>query len=308
MPDASQPSPGILVLNKPVGPSSMRAVSIVRRTLGGIKTGHAGTLDPLADGVLVLACGKPATKSIPHFMGTDKRYRTKIDLRAFTATDDTQAEAEPVPVDVPPTEAAIDSVLEKYVGTIMQTPPVFSAIRVNGKRAYAEARAGRAPEMVARYAYRKAADVVSRVETGFVLAADTVASCVGQILGKPRNQEHAEEILRLLSGRRHDVYTGVCLWSVEQKRCLVDVVRTELEMLPLSEEMLGEYLESMKWEGKAGAFGYQDGHDWLSVRSGSESNVVGLPMERLAELLENFNSTAETVNTGSISSPDSSSS
>ena len=165
-----------------------------------------------------------------------------------------------------------------------------------------------APEMVARYAYRKAADVVSRVETGFVLAADTVASCVGQILGKPRNQEHAEEILRLLSGRRHDVYTGVCLWSAEQNRCLVDVVRTELEMLPLSEEMLEEYLESMKWEGKAGAFGYQDGHDWLSVRSGSESNVVGLPMERLAELLENFNSTAETVNTGSISSPDGSSS
>ena len=60
----------------------------------------------------------------------------------------------------------------------------------------------------------------------------------------------------------------------------------------------------MKWEGKAGAFGYQDGHDWLSLRKGSESNVVGLPMERLAELLENFNSTAETVNTGSISSPD----
>jgi len=72
--------------------------------------------------------------------------------------------------------------------------------------------------------------------------------------------------------------------------------------------MLEEYLESMKWEGKAGAFGYQDGHDWLFVRSGSESNVVGLPMERLVELLENFNSTAETVNTGSISSPDGSSS
>ena len=161
-----------------------------------------------------------------------------------------------------------------------------------------------APEMVARYAYRKAADVVSRIDTGFVLAADTVASCVGQILGKPRDQEHAEEILRLLSGRRHDVYTGVCLWSAQQNRCLVDVVRTELEMLPLTEDMLEEYLDSMKWEGKAGAFGYQDGHDWLHVRSGSESNVVGLPMERLAELLENFNSTAETVNTGSVSSPD----
>jgi len=165
-----------------------------------------------------------------------------------------------------------------------------------------------APEMVARYAYRKAADVVARIDDGFVLAADTVASCVGQILGKPRNQEHAEEILRLLSGRRHDVYTGVCIWSARQNRCLVDVVRTELEMLPLSEEMLDVYLDSMKWEGKAGAFGYQDGHDWLFVRSGSESNVVGLPMERLAELLENFNSTAETVNTGSISSPGNSSS
>ena len=162
-----------------------------------------------------------------------------------------------------------------------------------------------APEMVARYAYRKAADVVSRIDSGLVLAADTVASCVGQILGKPRDQRHAEQILRLLSGRRHDVYTGVCLWSAKQKKCLVDVVRTELEMLPLSEKMLQEYLDSMKWEGKAGAFGYQDGNDWLLVRSGSESNVVGLPMERLVELLENFHSTAETVNTGSSSSGDS---
>lgn len=157
-----------------------------------------------------------------------------------------------------------------------------------------------APEMVARYAYRKAADVAARIDRGLVLAADTVASCVGQILGKPRDQMHAESILRTLSGRRHDVYTGVCLWSVCQQKCLVDVVRTELEMEPLSESMLHEYLDSMLWEGKAGAFGYQDGNDWLRViGGGSESNVVGLPMERLAELLENFASTAETVTTGS---------
>ena len=150
MPDAGQPSPGIVVLNKPVGPSSMRAVSVVRRALGGIKTGHAGTLDPLAGGVLLLACGKAATKSIPHFMGTDKRYRTQIDLRAFTATDDTQADPEPVVVSMPPSDREIDTLLASYQGTIMQTPPVFSAIRVNGKRAYAEARAGRLPELKAR--------------------------------------------------------------------------------------------------------------------------------------------------------------
>jgi len=154
-----------------------------------------------------------------------------------------------------------------------------------------------APQLVARYAYRKAADVVSKVEVGLILAADTVASCLGQILGKPRDVEHAESMLRMLSGRKHDVYTGICLWSACEKKCLVEVVRTELEMAPLSEAMLESYLDSMMWEGKAGAFGYQDGNDWLKVvNDGSESNVVGLPMERLAELLENFSEIAETVN------------
>ena len=154
-----------------------------------------------------------------------------------------------------------------------------------------------APELVARYANRKAADVVTRFSSGLILAADTVASCLGQILGKPRDVDHAESMLRMLSGRRHDVYTGVCLWSANQQRCVVDVVRTELEMSVLSEEMLETYLDSLLWEGKAGAFGYQDGNDWLRVvNGGSESNVVGLPMERLAELLEKFTEIAETVN------------
>ena len=161
-----------------------------------------------------------------------------------------------------------------------------------------------APEMVARYAYRKAADVASRNPRGLILAADTVASCLGQILGKPRDQEHAESILRTLSGRRHDVYTGVCLWSIQSQKCLVEVVRTELEMLPLSESMLQQYLDSTLWEGKAGAFGYQDGNDWLTVlNGGSESNVVGLPMGRLAELLENFDQMAETVSIGTVRPP-----
>ncbi|WP_146455090.1 Maf family protein [Rubripirellula tenax] len=161
-----------------------------------------------------------------------------------------------------------------------------------------------APEMVARYAYRKAADVATKVDNGLIIAADTVASCVGQILGKPRDQDHAEATLRLLSGRRHDVYTGVCIWSVKLQKCTVDVVRTELMMQPLSDSMLEGYLDSMLWEGKAGAFGYQDGNDWLSiVGEGSESNVVGLPMERLAELLEKFDSIAETVITGITEPP-----
>ncbi len=158
-----------------------------------------------------------------------------------------------------------------------------------------------AAEMVSRYAYRKAEDVALKNVAGMIVAADTVASCDGQILGKPRGVKDAESTLRLLSGRRHDVFTGVCVWSVKLGRCVVDVVRTELQMQSLSEAMLGDYLDSMMWEGKAGAFGYQDGNDWLSlVGGGSESNVVGLPMERLSELLENFVSLAETVITGSV--------
>ncbi len=161
-----------------------------------------------------------------------------------------------------------------------------------------------APTLVARHAFRKAADVVSRVDDAMVLAADTVASCCGRILGKPKDREHAEEMLRLLGGRRHDVYSGVCLWSGCSNRCLVEVVRTQLEMQPLSDAMLRRHLDSMSWLGKAGAFGYQDGNDWLKViGGGSESNVVGLPMERLAELLENFDALAETVMGGTTGPP-----
>lgn len=151
-----------------------------------------------------------------------------------------------------------------------------------------------AAEMVARYAFRKAMDVADRNQQGLILAADTVAACVGQILGKPQDRQHAESILRTLSGRRHHVYTGVCLLSIIAKKCMVEVVRTELEMQPLNELMLSDYLESMRWEGKAGAFGYQDGNDWLSViGDGSESNVVGLPMERLSEMMTEFDQKSE---------------
>ena len=159
-----------------------------------------------------------------------------------------------------------------------------------------------APQMVARLALRKAADVAGQLteggqlSEGFLVAADTLASCCGQILGKPKDREHAEAMLRLLSGRDHDVYTGVCLWSIQQSRCAVDVVRTRLKMDVLSEENLKDHLDSLRWDGKAGAFGYQDGNDWLKVvGEDSESNVVGLPMERLAEMMAIFDSLAEKV-------------
>ncbi|HUG69204.1 MAG TPA: nucleoside triphosphate pyrophosphatase [Pirellulaceae bacterium] len=143
-------------------------------------------------------------------------------------------------------------------------------------------------ELVARLAKQKAADVASRVDEGIVLACDTVAECGGQILGKPRDVEHARQMLELLSGRVHHVYSGLCLWQRPSDRVLERGDVTKLRMEELSGVELERYLESEAWEGKAGAFGYQEGLDWLQIVAGSESNVIGLPMEKLRELLAEF--------------------
>ncbi|MEO8494811.1 MAG: nucleoside triphosphate pyrophosphatase [Planctomycetota bacterium] len=143
-------------------------------------------------------------------------------------------------------------------------------------------------EMVARLAKQKAADVASRIDKGIVLACDTVAECGGQILGKPRDVEHAREMLQLLSGRVHHVYSGVCLWERPTDRVLERVDVTKLRMEELAGGELERYLESRDWEGKAGAFGFQEGPDWLKIIAGSESNVIGLPMELLREMLAQF--------------------
>lgn len=141
------------------------------------------------------------------------------------------------------------------------------------------------PELVARLAYQKAADVGQRVGQGLIVACDTVAECHGQILGKPANEEHARRMLELLSGQEHRVYSGLCVWHFPQGEPDVRIEETRLRMDSLSKMQIAEYLASDLWVGKAGAFGYQDGHDWVHVIEGSESNVVGLPMELLSRML-----------------------
>ncbi|TWT42576.1 Maf family protein [Botrimarina hoheduenensis] len=122
--------------------------------------------------------------------------------------------------------------------------------------------------------------------TTLVLAADTVAECGGQVLGKPRNEDHAVAMMRMLSGTEHRVYTGVALATLTSRgQPYAEAVITTLRMNDLSEAWIANYAESGAWEGKAGGFGYQDGLGFVHVVAGSESNVVGLPMERVAELL-----------------------
>jgi septum formation protein len=120
------------------------------------------------------------------------------------------------------------------------------------------------------------------------VACDTVAECQGTILGKPADRDHARQILKTLRGREHRVYSGLCLWRRPDDWHEVEVDVTTLVMQPLSDAELEAYLDSGAWEGKAGAFGYQDGLDWVRIVEGSASNVVGLPMERLAQMLARF--------------------
>nr|VFJ65353.1 MAG: septum formation protein [Candidatus Kentron sp. FM]VFJ66439.1 MAG: septum formation protein [Candidatus Kentron sp. FM]VFK16432.1 MAG: septum formation protein [Candidatus Kentron sp. FM] len=143
-------------------------------------------------------------------------------------------------------------------------------------------------EMVARLARQKATDVAMGVECGIVLGCDTVVECCGRILGKPLDIHHAQRMIRWLQGGNHRVFSGLCLWDAGTSRHAVEVAITELAVEPLTDSRIEAYLASRQWEGKAGAFGYQDRHDWLRILAGSESNVVGLPLELLGRMLRDF--------------------
>jgi septum formation protein len=140
-------------------------------------------------------------------------------------------------------------------------------------------------QLVARLAQQKAADVASRVAQGLIVGCDTVAECDGEILGKPSDQFDARRMLKTLRGQEHRVLSGLCLWRQPDGEATVRVDVTTLLMDPLTDAQLDEYLAGGDWIGKAGAFGYQDRLGWVHVVRGSESNVVGLPMELLADML-----------------------
>ncbi|MGE0756913.1 MAG: nucleoside triphosphate pyrophosphatase [Pirellulaceae bacterium] len=152
----------------------------------------------------------------------------------------------------------------------------------------AETPAMPAPELVQELALRKAGDVAAKLDRALVIGCDTVAEVHGRVLGKPADREDARDMLSLLRGQEHRVFSGLCLWERPSDRHAVQVATTVLYMAPLSDREIDQYLDSGAWQGKAGAFGYQDRPGWLRVVSGSESNVVGLPLELLADMLKEF--------------------
>jgi len=141
-------------------------------------------------------------------------------------------------------------------------------------------------EAVKRLAYQKAADVALRVERGIILACDTIALQGETILGKPVDEADARRMLRMLRGTTHLVISGICLWERPDGSPQAMIDETRLFMEPVSDELIEDYLKSGLWRGKAGAFGYQDELGWIHIEEGSESNVVGLPMELLQSMLK----------------------
>lgn len=141
---------GLLNIDKPSGPTSHDIVQGVRRGVGERRVGHAGTLDPLAGGVLVLALG-PATRLIEYLIGSQKSYRALIKLGVSTDTYDSEGsiiEEHAVPPDL--TEIQVRAALAAFKGEVEQTPPVYSSIKIGGKSAHARVRAGETVELKPR--------------------------------------------------------------------------------------------------------------------------------------------------------------
>ena len=143
-----KPVHGWLVLDKPMGLTSTQAVGAAKRLFEAQKAGHAGTLDPLATGILPIALGE-ATKTVPFAVDGEKAYRFTVRFGAETDTDDSEGSVVETS-EARPSRAAIEAVLDDFTGEISQVPPRYSAIKVDGNRAYDLARSGEVVELEPR--------------------------------------------------------------------------------------------------------------------------------------------------------------
>ena len=185
----------IIFVDKPSGMSSFGAVARVRRILSErmghkVKVGHTGTLDPFATGLLILLAGK-ATKKAPELTKLDKEYEATIHLGAKSSTGDPEGEITITDDGINISRAQIEKTLVQFVGEIEQKPPIFSAIKVNGQRAYKLARAGKEVEIPTRKVQIYSIDIIDyappflkiRTHVGSGTYIRTLAEDIGKALG-----------------------------------------------------------------------------------------------------------------------------
>ncbi len=210
---------GWLVVDKPAGMTSTAVVNKVRWAFDAKKAGHAGTLDPEATGVLAVALGE-ATKTVPFVTDALKCYRFTVRFGIATNTDDAEGEAIATS-DARPSDDEIRGALDQFRGEIMQVPPQFSAVKVDGERAYALARAGEEMELAARPLWVESLDMVARPDAdtaelemvcgkgGYVRS---IARDLGKVLGC---HGHVLSLRREWSGP-FEVADGVTIEKVDE--------------------------------------------------------------------------------------------
>lgn len=204
--DVAIPLDGVLLLDKPVGPSSTRVLSHVKKLFNAKKAGHGGTLDPMASGLLPIMFGE-ATKYAADGLDADKVYEATIRLGIKTSTADGEGEVIQT-ADIPSAldQQRIEAVLQQFVGTQQQVPPLFSALKKDGKPLYAYARAGqnvdRSPRTITVYELRLLSVslplVTVRVSCSKGTYVRTLAETIGQALGLPA---HLHGLRRVGVGR-----------------------------------------------------------------------------------------------------------
>ena len=217
---------GWLVVDKPAGITSTAVVNKVRWALDAKKAGHAGTLDPEATGVLAIALGE-ATKTVPYITDALKAYTFTIRLGQATNTDDAEGEVIATS-DLRPDDEAIKAALGAFVGDIMQVPPQFSAVKVDGERAYKKARDGEEMELAARPLWVEELVLVDRPDQDHAVLEMTcgkggyvrsIARDLGEALGC---KAHVKSLRRIWSGP-FQASEGVSLEEVDAKAKTTDL-------------------------------------------------------------------------------------
>jgi tRNA pseudouridine55 synthase len=180
----------IFAIYKPKGITSAEALRRIKRKIGAEKIGHAGTLDPLASGILVVATGAD-TKKISEVVAKEKEYVAKIKFGEISETDDEEGKKTVVPVEKIPSFQEVREAVDGFLGEIEQRPPIFSAVKIAGKEAYKRARKGEHIEIPARKVLIKKIDILNyvwpilelRVVTGPGTYIRSLARDIGERLG-----------------------------------------------------------------------------------------------------------------------------
>ncbi|HEY6918892.1 MAG TPA: tRNA pseudouridine(55) synthase TruB [Tabrizicola sp.] len=209
---------GWLIVDKPAGVNSTAVVNKVKWAFSAQKAGHAGTLDPDATGVLAVALGE-ATKTIPYITDALKCYRFRVVLGAATDTDDASG-AVIARSDLRPTDGEIEAALGAFRGNIMQVPPQYSAVKVDGERAYDLAREGEAMELAARPLWVERLEMLGRpdadhIDLEMVCGKGGYVRSIARDLGSALGcLGHVEWLRRTWSGP-FDAEDGVTLATIE---------------------------------------------------------------------------------------------